>query len=90
MPPETKTKPGANLFVAEPTLLTYDPQNDRKGGEILESKAIPAAPGCSGLQLKVKCSMLLEGYRPRRIVLVQPATWPYRSLPMEELLFGRE
>jgi hypothetical protein len=90
MPPETKTKPGANLFVAEPTLLTYDPQNDRKGGEILESKAIPVAPGCSGLQLRVKCSMLLEGYRPRRIVLVQPATWPYRSLPMEELLFGRE
>ena len=25
MPPETKTKPGANLFVAEPSLLTYDP-----------------------------------------------------------------
>ncbi|MEA3209874.1 MAG: hypothetical protein QOE70_2931 [Chthoniobacter sp.] len=90
MPPETKTKPGANLFVAEPSLLAYDPTNDRKGGEILEQKTIPAAPGSSGLQLRVKCSMLLEGYRPRKIVIVQPATWIYRTLPMEEQLFGRE
>ncbi|HEV7403567.1 MAG TPA: hypothetical protein VGO11_11595 [Chthoniobacteraceae bacterium] len=90
MPPDTKTKPGANLFVAEPSLQTYDPQNDRKGGEILETKTIPAGPGCSGLQLKVKVSMMLEGYRPRRIVIVQPATWIYRTLPMEEQLFGRE
>jgi len=90
MPPETKTKPGANLFVAEPSLLTYDPINDRKGGEILEKKAIPAGPGNSGIQLRVKCSALLEGYRPRRVVVVQPATWVYRTLPVEEQLFGRE
>lgn len=90
MPPETKTKPSANLFVAEPSLLTYDPINDRKGGEIIESKTIPAAPGSSGIQLRVKCSVLLEGYRPRRIVVVQPATWIYRTLPVEEQLFGRE
>lgn len=90
MPPETKTKPGANLFVAEPNLLSYDPQNDRKGGEILESKTVPQEQGNSGLELKVKVSMMLEGYRPRRIVLVQPATWVYRTLPMEEQLFGRD
>ncbi len=90
MPPETKTKPGANLFVAEPSLLTYDPQNDRKGGEIIESKTVPVAPGGSGIQLRVKCSMLLEGYRPRRVVVVQPAAWVYRTLPVEEQLFGRE
>jgi hypothetical protein len=90
MPPETKTKPGANLFVAEPSLLTYDPTNDRKGGEILDRKTIPAMPGSSGIQLRVKCSMLLEGYRPRRVVIVQPATWIYRTLPMEEQLFSRE
>jgi hypothetical protein len=34
--------------------------------------------------------MMLEGYRPRHIVLVQPATWNYRTLPIEEQLFGRE
>ncbi len=90
MPPETKTKPSANLFVAEPSLLTYDPINDRKGGEILESKTIPVAPGSSGIQLRVKCGMLLEGYRPQKIVIVQPATWVYRTLPVEEQLFGRD
>ena len=90
MPAETKTKPSATLFVAEPSLLTYDPTNDRKGGEILEFKTTSAAPGKSGLEIRVKCSMLLEGYRPRRVVLVQPAAWPYRALPMEEQLFGRE
>lgn len=90
MPPDTKTEPQANLFVAEPNLMTYDPTNDRKGGNILERTTIPAAPGSSGVQLKVKCSMMLEGYRPRRIVLVQPATWIYRTLPIEEQLFGRE
>jgi hypothetical protein len=90
MPPETKTEPQANLFVAEPSLLTYDPINDRKGGNILERTTVPTAPGSSGIQLKVKCSMMLEGYRPRRIVIVQPATWIYRTLPIEEQLFGRE
>jgi hypothetical protein len=90
MPPETKTTPQVNLAVAEPSLLTYDPTNDRKGGEILETKAIAKSPGCSGIQLRVKCGMLLEGYRPKHIVIVQPATWVYRTLPMEEQLFGRE
>lgn len=90
MPADTKTQPQANLFVAEPSLLTYDPINDRKGGNILERTSVPTAPGSSGVQVKVKCSMMLEGYRPRRIVLVQPATWIYRTLPIEEQLFGRE
>lgn len=90
MPPETKTKPSANLFVAESSLLTYDPTNDRKGGEILEQKIVPVVPGCSGIQLRVKCGMLLEGYRPRRVVIVQPSSWTYRTLPVEEQLFGRD
>ncbi|HSI12945.1 MAG TPA: hypothetical protein VK961_12925 [Chthoniobacter sp.] len=90
MSADTKTQPQANLFVAEPSLLTYDPTNDRKGGNILERTTVPTAPGSSGVQVKVKCSMMLEGYRPRHIVLVQPATWIYRTLPIEEQLFGRE
>jgi len=90
MPETTKTQPQANLFVAEPNLMTYDPINDRKGGNILERTTAPAAPGSSGFQLKVKCNMMLEGYRPRRIIVVQPATWIYRTLPVEEQLWGRE
>lgn len=90
MPPDTKMQPQANLFVAEPNLMTYDPINDRKGGNILEQGAAPTGVGSSGIQLKVKVTMMLEGYRPRRIVVVQPATWIYRTLPIEEQLFGRE
>ena len=90
MAPDTKTVPRAHLYVAEPSLLTYDPQNDRKGGDILEFKSVPPAPGSSGVQLRVKCGLLLEGYRPRRTVLVYPYGWDYRTLPQEEQLFGRE
>lgn len=90
MPPETKTVPRAHLYVAEPSLLAYDPQNDRKGGDILDFKTLSTAPGSSGLQLRVKCGLMLEGYRPRRVVLVYPYTWTYRPLPVEEQLFGRE
>lgn len=84
------TKPSAQLAVAESSLLTYDPQNDRKGGQVLEHKEDAKAQGSSGLQIRVKCNMLLEGYRPKKIVLVQPSSWPFRTLPLEEQLFGRE
>lgn len=90
MPPETKTKPSVYLFVAEPSLLTYDPQNDRKGGEILEQKSVRLATGASATQLRVKVNLMLEGYRPKKIVLVYPYTWAFRTLPVEEQLFGRE
>lgn len=87
---DARTQTSANLFVAEPSLMTYDPNNDRKGGSILERTTVPPAPGSSGIQLKVNCNMMLEGYRPRRIVIVQPSAWTYRTLPVEEQLFGRE
>lgn len=88
---DPNTKPSANLAVAEPSLLTYDPQNDRKGGQVLENKTLPVVPGSSGLQIRVKCGLMLEGYRPKKILIVQPSTWPpFRTLPVEEQLFGRE
>jgi hypothetical protein len=71
-------------------LLTFDPVNDRKGGNILEIKKIPIAPGSGGVQIRVKCGLLLEGYRPRRIVRFYPATWKVNALPQEEQLQGRE
>ena len=48
------------------------------------------APGCSGVQIKVKCGMLLEGYRPNRVVRFYPATWKVEALPHEERFEGRE
>ena len=70
--------------------MTYDPVNDRKGGNIIEFGKVPVAPGCSGVQIKVKCGLLLEGYRPKRVVRFYPATWKVEALPQEERFEGRE
>ena len=51
---------------------------------------VPLEPGNSGVQIKVKCCMLLEGHRPGRIVRFYPATWKVSALPHEEQFHGRE
>jgi hypothetical protein len=78
------------LAVAGDTLMTYDPVNDRKRGSILEIRKVPVEPGGSGVQIKLKMEMMLEGYRPNRVVRYYPATWKVIALPKEEGLFGRE
>ena len=88
--PETQSAPKGTIAVARESLMTYDPVNDRKGGNILDIKKIPIEPGSSGVQIRVKCDMMLEGYRPRRIVRFYPATWKVTALPKEEQFHGRE
>ena len=88
--PENPSAPKGTIAVARESLMTYDPVNDRKGGNILDIKKIPAEPGSSGVQIKVKVDMMLEGYRPRRVVRFYPATWKVMALPREEQFFGRE
>jgi hypothetical protein len=83
-------EPRGGLAVARDTLMTYDPVNDRKTGSVLEVKKIPVEPGSSGVQLKLKMDMMLEGYRPKRIVRFYPPTWKVIALPKEEEFFGRE
>ncbi|MEI6256240.1 MAG: hypothetical protein WCQ77_06320 [Planctomycetota bacterium] len=51
---------------------------------------VPVEVGSSGVRIKVKCCMLLEGFRPGRIVRFYPATWQVNLLPREEQLSGRE
>ena len=82
--------PKGTISVARESLMTYDPVNDRKGGNILEIKKVPVEPGGSGVQIRVQCDSLLEGYRPRRIVRFHPATWKVVALPREEQYSGRE
>ncbi len=89
-PEDDPKAPKGGICVARKTLMTYDPVNDRKGGNILEIKKVPLAPGSGGVQIRVKCGMLLEGYRPRRIVRFYPATWKVNALPLEEQFQGRE
>ena len=83
-------KPKGTIAVATKSLLMYDPVNDRKGGNILEVNKVPVVPGSCGVQIKVQCGMLLEGYRPGSVVRFFPAAWKVLSLPREESFFGRE
>ena len=89
-PEDDPKAPKGGIAVARECLMTYDPVNDRKGGNILDIKKVPLEPGSGGVQIRVKCGLLLEGYRPRRIVRFYPATWKVNSLPLEEQFQGRE
>ena len=83
-------EPRGGLAVARETLMAYDPVNDRKTGSVLEVNKVPAEPGSSGVQMKIKMDMMLEGYRPKRIVRFYPETWKVIALPKEEEYFGKE
>jgi hypothetical protein len=90
MPVAKPAGPRGGLAVALESLMTYDPVNDRKGATILEVKQVPVEPGSSGVQIRVKCDMMLEGFRPKRIVRFYPPTWKVAALPREEQYQGRE
>ncbi|MFT5188902.1 MAG: hypothetical protein ACI9DF_001621 [Verrucomicrobiales bacterium] len=87
---EGNLSPKGNIVVARECLMTYDQVNDRKGGNILKIGNVPVRPGCSGVQIQVQCGILLEGFRPGKIVRFFPATWPVIALPKEEGFHGRE
>lgn len=76
--------PRCALAVAKDSLGMYDPVNDRKSGDILEVLKVPVESGSAGVQIKLKMDMMLEGYRPKRVVRFYPATWKVIALPKEE------
>ncbi|MCR9115656.1 MAG: hypothetical protein NXI22_01750 [bacterium] len=80
----------AATAVAKTNLRTYDPVNDRKHGSILSVKTIPVEPGSSGVQAEIRPDLLLEGFRPGRIVRVYPPGFTMVALPKEEEFFGRD
>lgn len=84
---EFKPNTVAQVCVSEPTLQIYDQVNDKKGGPILSVEQVEKHPGCSGIQVRVQPSLLLEGYRPGRIVRIFPSGWPVVTLPEEETLW---
>lgn len=88
---ETDPKaPKGTLAVARSSLMTYDPVNDRKGGNILETRKIPVQPGSAGVQIRLQCDLLLEGFRPKKIVRFYPGAWKVNALPREEQWEGRD
>lgn len=89
-PEDDPKAPKGSVAVARESLMTYDPVNDRKGGNILHIGKVPVEAGSSGVQIKVKCGLMLEGYRPHHIIRFHPATWKVNALPREEQFSGRE
>jgi hypothetical protein len=73
--------------VAEDTLRTWDQINDRKVGPLLEIKKGETSPGNSGVKLIVKPGLLLEGFRPKRVVRLWAGSWKVDDLPREERLY---
>ena len=87
---EDITAARGTIAVARQSLMTYDPVNDRKGGNIVQIKKIAIEPGSAGVQIGVKCDMMLEGFRPLRVVRFYPSSWKVMALPREEQYFGRD
>ena len=84
---EFQPETSVTAVVAEPSLRSYDQVNDRKSGPLLEKKSVSPAPGSSGVQIVFQPSLLLEGFRPGRIVRLFPSGWPVVSIPLEERLW---
>jgi hypothetical protein len=70
--------------VAEEDLRTWDQLNDRKSGPALNLVHGPTVPGNSGWRIKFQPALLLEGFRPKRIVRLWTAKWKVDDLPREE------
>ena len=89
-PEDDPKAPKGGIAVARESLMTYEPMHDRKGGNILAIDKVPVEVGSSGVRIKVKCCMMLEGFRPGHVVRFYPATWPVNTLAREEQSYGRE
>ena len=73
--------------VAEDSLRTWDQINDVKRGPIVGVDHDPPAPGNSGIRVRFKPSVLLEGYRPGRVVRLFAGIWKVDDLPREERMY---
>lgn len=77
---------GAKMAAAENTLRTWWPDHDGMDGRITAVDRITETPvlGSSGLQITFDVPLILEGFRPGRIVRIRPHSWPNVKPPFEE------
>ena len=76
---------------AEETLRTWWQDHDGMNGRIIavEKKDNPQF-GSSGIQVKFRTSLLLEGFRPGRSVRIRAEAWPSIKPPYEERVRSME
>jgi len=74
------------MAAAENTLRTWWPDHDGMDGRIVAVNRVDENPsvGSSGIQIEFKVPLILEGFRPGRIVRVRPHNWPNVKPPIEE------
>jgi hypothetical protein len=76
---------GFGVAAAEKSLRTWFHRADKKIGQVLEWKETEnPPPGSSGIQIRLKFTELLEGYRPGRCVRVKCHDWIFVTMPPEE------
>lgn len=76
---------GFGVAASDKTLRTWAHRSDKKIGQVLEWKETPNPPaGSSGIQVRLKFTELLEGYRPGHCVRVKCHDWTFVSMPPEE------
>lgn len=70
----------------------YGPRHMACRGPILEVKKLEGkAPlGSSGIQVRFKTDLILEGIRPGRVIRICPGNWPQVQIPREEYLGGNK
>ncbi|UUO05351.1 hypothetical protein M4951_18455 [Blastopirellula sp. J2-11] len=74
------------MAAAENTLRTWWPDHDGMDGKITLVEKIAEEPplGSSGIQIQFEVPLILEGFRPGRIVRIRPQNWPNVKPPVEE------
>jgi len=77
---------GGKMAVAENTLRTWWPDHDGMDGRITAVHKADHEPalGSSGIQIQFDVPLILEGFRPGRIVRIRPQNWPNVKPPVEE------
>ncbi len=70
----------------------YGPRHMASRGSVLEVTRLEGtAPlGSSGIQVRFKTDLILEGIRPGRVVRLCPGSWPQVQIPREEYLGGNK
>lgn len=82
---KTTQEKGFGVAAAEKTLRTWFHRADKKIGQVVEWKETEnPPPGSSGIQVKLKFTELLEGYRPGNCVRVKCHDWIFVTMPPEE------